>query len=62
MQSKRIRESLPGFTEFNNWSPVYHLGVIAWVQGKHSEAVNVLFGASEVPEEKLGKNDTQSLR
>lgn len=59
MKSKAVRESLPGFIEFNNWSPVYHLGVIAWVQGNNDRASSLLLGALKVREERLGKNDTQ---
>ena len=62
LKSKKIRESLPRFTEFNNWSPVYHLGVVAWVQGDNDKASSLLLGAFEVREERLGKDDTQSHR
>ena len=62
LRSKQIRESLPGFTEFDNWSPVYHLGVVAWIQGNNDHAADLLLGALKVREERLGKNDTQSLR
>lgn len=60
--SKHTREELPDFVEFQNWSPVYHLGVIAWVEGHYEEADRLLMRALKVREEVLGKDDTQSSR
>jgi len=59
-KSKQTREALQEFMEFDNWSPVYHLGAIACAQGDHNDAADLLLGASRIREERLGKDDTQS--
>jgi tetratricopeptide (TPR) repeat protein len=56
-ESKRIRQSLPGFTRDMLFSPLYHLGLVLQHQGKYEEAEEVLNQAMQDREEALGTGE-----
>ncbi|KAK3323199.1 hypothetical protein B0T19DRAFT_462543 [Cercophora scortea] len=61
-QSKLLRESLPGFKPSQNWSPLYYLGVTAWLEGKHEEARDFLEQALRDREHEYGPEDKVGMR
>ncbi|KAK3688818.1 hypothetical protein B0T22DRAFT_512636 [Podospora appendiculata] len=61
-QSKLLRESLPGFKPSQNWSPLYYLGVTAWLQGSHEEARGFLEQALRDREDEYGPEDKVGMR
>lgn len=62
IESRRIREELPGFTRDKLFSPLYHLGLIYQHQGKYDEAEKILNEAIRDRDEAFGREDAVSLR
>jgi tetratricopeptide (TPR) repeat protein len=62
LQSKRVREGLPGFQKSWNFSPRHELGVTNWLQGRFDEAAQVLLQALHERAEALGYDDHESQR
>ncbi|KAK5119815.1 hypothetical protein LTR85_007141 [Meristemomyces frigidus] len=61
-KSKALREALPGWKPYDNFSPVYHMGLVCRLQGYPAEASEHLLKALHDREAALGPMDKESRR
>ncbi|KAI1500271.1 hypothetical protein F5X99DRAFT_429918 [Biscogniauxia marginata] len=62
IESKRIRETLPGFTRDKLFSPLYHLGIVYHHQGNFDAAEATLTQAIKDRSSAFGPKDKRSVR
>ena len=62
VDSRTIREGLPGFSRDKLFSPLYHTGLVLYHQGKYDDAEKILNEAIQDRETAFGRDDVSSVR